>query len=218
MKLRGKLIPHFISLIQGSQKVPGILWQRRFGVPRARTAWTECYLIFLRALCSSEEAALQVAGRESGFCIMITHRATQRLLCHLPATALSGSHWLLPTLKMGLKGTHFVTMKDRNSNATAKIRKIPKEAFRRCLWQWQNRWRQFVCVLCSRALLWRSLGKRCCMSCHYSAISPFRELFDCPSYVSHDLLLKGLAACLQNSFMRFVWYSSWNAVSLNNIN
>jgi hypothetical protein len=31
--------------------------------------------------CSSEEAARQVAGRDSGFCIRMTHRATHRLLC-----------------------------------------------------------------------------------------------------------------------------------------
>jgi hypothetical protein len=43
------------------------------------------------ARCSSEEAARQVAGRDSGFCITITHRATHRLLCHHPATAPTGS-------------------------------------------------------------------------------------------------------------------------------
>jgi hypothetical protein len=37
-------------------------------------------------------------------------------------------------------------------------------------------------VVCARVLLWRRLGKRCCMSYHYIAIPPFRELFDCPSY------------------------------------
>jgi hypothetical protein len=43
--------------------------------------------------CASfaEEAARQVAGRDSGFCITITHRATHLLLCHHPTTALSGS-------------------------------------------------------------------------------------------------------------------------------
>jgi len=39
--------------------------------------------------------------------------------------------WLFPTLRMGLKGTRFATMEDK-SNATAELRKIPKEAFRRC--------------------------------------------------------------------------------------
>jgi hypothetical protein len=30
----------------------------------------------------------------------------------------------------------------------------------------------------TRVLLWRWLGKRCCMSYHYSAIPPFWELFN----------------------------------------
>ena len=46
--------------------------------------------------------------------------------------------WLFPTLKMGLKDTRFTTMEDIKSNATAKLRKIPKEAFRQCFQQWQD--------------------------------------------------------------------------------
>jgi hypothetical protein len=46
--------------------------------------------------------------------------------------------WLFPTLKMGLEGTRFATMEDK-SNATAELRKIPKEAFRRFFQQWQAR-------------------------------------------------------------------------------
>ncbi|PNF43072.1 hypothetical protein B7P43_G02720 [Cryptotermes secundus] len=48
--------------------------------------------------------------------------------------------WLFPALKMGLRGTHFATMEDTKSNATAELRKIPKEAFHRCFQQWQDRW------------------------------------------------------------------------------
>jgi hypothetical protein len=44
--------------------------------------------------------------------------------------------WLFPTLKMGLKGTRFTTMEDIKLNVTAELRKIPKEAFRRCFQQW----------------------------------------------------------------------------------
>jgi hypothetical protein len=33
---------------------------------------------------------------------------------------------------MGLKGTRFATMEDIKSNVTAKLQKIPKEAFRQC--------------------------------------------------------------------------------------
>jgi len=42
----------------------------------------------------------------------------------------SSDFWLFPNLKMGLKGTDFSTMEDIKSNATAELRKIPKEAFR----------------------------------------------------------------------------------------
>jgi hypothetical protein len=88
--------------------------------------------------------------------------------------------WLLPTLKMCLKGTRFATMEDIRSNATAELRKIPKEAFCRCFQQWQDRRSKYVRA---RVLLWRWLGKCCRMSYHYSATPHFRELFDCPSYI-----------------------------------
>ena len=54
--------------------------------------------------------------------------------------------WLFPTLKMGLKGTHFANTEDIKWNATAELQKIPKEAFRRCFQQWQDRWNNCVCA------------------------------------------------------------------------
>jgi hypothetical protein len=57
----------------------------------------QSYWSFLRARFAEvarwswKEAAQQVAGRDSGFCITITHRVTYRLLCHHPETLLSGS-------------------------------------------------------------------------------------------------------------------------------
>jgi hypothetical protein len=50
---------------------------------------------------------------------------------------VSSDFWMFSTLKMALKGTRFATMEDIKSNATAELRKIPKEAFRRCFQQWQ---------------------------------------------------------------------------------
>jgi len=44
--------------------------------------------------------------------------------------------WLFHTLKTGIKGTRFATTEDIESNSTAELRKIPKEAFRRCFQQW----------------------------------------------------------------------------------
>jgi hypothetical protein len=48
--------------------------------------------------------------------------------------------WLFPTLKIGLKATHFATMEDIKSNATTELRKIPNEAFRRGFQQWHDQW------------------------------------------------------------------------------
>jgi hypothetical protein len=59
--------------------------------------------------------------------------------------------WLF---SMALKGTRFATMEDIKSNATAELRKIPKEVFRRCFQQWQDRWSKCVCVR-ARVLLCR---------------------------------------------------------------
>ena len=54
--------------------------------------------------------------------------------------------WLFSILKMGFKGTGFATMEGIKSNATAELQKIPKEAFRRCFQQWQDRWSKCVCA------------------------------------------------------------------------
>jgi hypothetical protein len=60
-----------------------------------------------------------------------------------PALAPS-DFWLFPSLKMGLKGPRFKPWK--TSNATTELQKIPKEAFRRCFQQWQDRWSKYVRV------------------------------------------------------------------------
>jgi hypothetical protein len=73
------------------------------------------------------------------------------------------------------------SIKNINSNATAELRKIPKEAFRRCFQQRQDRCNK--CFVSARVPLWRRFGKRGRMPCHYSVIPSFRELFDCPPYV-----------------------------------
>jgi hypothetical protein len=44
---------------------------------------------------------------------------------------------------MGLKGDMLAIMEDMKSNATAELRKIPKEAFRRCCQQLHYRWNKF---------------------------------------------------------------------------
>jgi histone-lysine N-methyltransferase SETMAR len=52
--------------------------------------------------------------------------------------------WLFPTLKMGLKETYFAAREAIKSNATAELRKIPKETFHWCFQQWQDRWSKCV--------------------------------------------------------------------------
>jgi hypothetical protein len=64
---------------------------------------------------------------------------------HFPNVAPS-EFWLFFTLKMGLKGTHFAIMEGIKPNATAEFGKILKEAFRRCVQQWQDRWSHCVRV------------------------------------------------------------------------
>jgi hypothetical protein len=45
-----------------------------------------------------------------------------------------GMTYVFPTLKMGLKLTHFATMEDMKLNVMAELQKIPNEAFQ----QWQD--------------------------------------------------------------------------------
>ena len=70
--------------------------------------------------------------------------------CHHPTTVLSGSRseWLsaVPYSENGPQGDAFRTMESIESNATAELRKIPKEAFRQCIQQWQDRWSKCVCA------------------------------------------------------------------------
>jgi hypothetical protein len=80
------------------------------------------------------------------------YQATHRLLCSnfSPRKAfvitqppyspdlIPSDFWLFPIPKTGLNGTRFTTMEDIKSNAMAKLRKIPKEAFHRCFQQRQD--------------------------------------------------------------------------------
>jgi len=47
---------------------------------------------------------------------------------------------------MGLKGPRFATVEHIKWNATAELQKIPKEAFRPCFQQKQDRWSKSVCA------------------------------------------------------------------------
>ena len=60
--------------------------------------------------------------------------------CRHPTTVLSGSRseWLsaVPCSENVAQGDAFSTMEDTKSNATAELRKIPREAFRQCFQHW----------------------------------------------------------------------------------
>jgi hypothetical protein len=64
-------------------------------------------------------------------------------LSYCPDLTLS-DFWLFPTLKMGLKGTGFVTMEDIKWNPTVDLRKVPKETFRHFSKKLQDRWSKCV--------------------------------------------------------------------------
>jgi len=76
------------------------------------------------------------------------HRASIPIITQPPYSPdLAPSDFLLfPTLKMCLKGTRFATMEGIKWNATAELRKIPKEAFCRCFQQWQDGRSKYVCA------------------------------------------------------------------------
>jgi hypothetical protein len=122
----------------GSQKVP--------------TALTECYWSFLGASfagvvpCSSEEAArlgqwfLHHDNAPSHTSLVLQKFLAEKnipVITQPPYTPdlAPSDFWLFPTLKMGLKGTHFASMEDIKSNATGELWNIPSEAFRRCFQQ-----------------------------------------------------------------------------------
>jgi hypothetical protein len=69
----------------GSQKVPGILWYRRFGAPLVLTVWTECLPVlstcsFRRGYSVHFGGTDTIVDRDIGFCTTTMHRATHRLL------------------------------------------------------------------------------------------------------------------------------------------
>jgi hypothetical protein len=103
------------------KKVPGILCHRWFRAPFVRTIWTACYWSFQHASFAEVAHCSSTNGRGSGCCIMITHKATHRLLCsnstlrkhscHHPTTVLCGSRtdWILavPYSENGPQGDMF---------------------------------------------------------------------------------------------------------------
>jgi hypothetical protein len=94
------------------------------------------------------------AGRDSDFCITMPHRAIHYLLCsnscHHLATVFSGScsQWLLALTysENRPQGDTIRNHEGHQIECDAELRKVPKEAFRRCFQQWQDRWSKCACA------------------------------------------------------------------------
>jgi hypothetical protein len=52
--------------------------------------------------------------------------------------------WLFPELKTALKGKRFVDIDAIQKNTTSTLHSIPKDSFKKCVLQWQDRWEQCV--------------------------------------------------------------------------
>jgi hypothetical protein len=81
---------------------------------------------------------------------------------------------LFPTMKRSFKGDMFHNHGGQQSNAMAELQRFQKKPSASA----SNNGR--IDGVCAHV---RGLGKRCCMSCHYSAIPQFLVLSDCPSYL-----------------------------------
>jgi hypothetical protein len=146
------------------------------------TAWWECYWSLRTSFAwvarrSSEEAARQVAGRDSGSCITITHRATHRLLssssssrkkhfCQHPTTALSGSRWewllAVPCSENGYHGDKFRNHGGHKIECDCRTPKDSKRSLLQVLPILAGSFEQMY--VSWRVLLWRWLGWL--MPCH----------------------------------------------------
>ncbi|PNF37545.1 hypothetical protein B7P43_G13826 [Cryptotermes secundus] len=76
---------------------------------------------------------------------VLTENLGMRRAPYLPDMAPC-DFWLLPKLKMPLKGTRFESREDIMRNAMAQLMTIPKDAFQKCFQQWRKRWEK--CVHC----------------------------------------------------------------------
>ena len=122
-------------------------------------------------------------GTHIACCAAIRRR--EKHSCHQPTTVLSGSRseWILavPYSKNGPQGDAFRNHGGHQIECDGRTPEDSKRSLPPVLPTMARSMEQ-VCV-CARVLLWRWLGKRCHMSCHYCAIPIFRELFASPSYV-----------------------------------
>jgi hypothetical protein len=164
----------------------------------------QCYWSFLFKFCRG--CAMQfigrgaTSGRDSGFCITITHRATHRLVCSISSPrktflSLPNHHNLWISLHMTFGCSLLWKWVSRGHVL---------QPWRAANQMWQSNSGRFQKKpstdasnsgridgasesVCTRVLHWRWLGNHCHMSYHYIAIPPFWELF--------WLLLIGQTSC-----------------------
>jgi hypothetical protein len=115
--------------------------------------------------------------------LVVSSPRREKHSCHHPDTVLSGSRceWRLavPYSDNGPRGVIFRNQGGHQIECNGRIPKDSSRSLPPMLPTFAGSIEQ-VCT-CARVLLWRWLDKLCRMSYHYSAIPPFRELFDCPS-------------------------------------
>jgi len=112
---------HYVN-VSGQQKAPAALSQAMCGsVPSHRATH--------RSLCSNSSPRKALLSSPNHRTLRISFRVT--FGCSLL--------W-----KWASRGR--VSQPWKTSNATIELREIPKEAFRRCFQQWQDRWSKCVCV------------------------------------------------------------------------
>jgi hypothetical protein len=192
-----KVLPHITPNYKGQSKSSRISLTLLCGSPWVRTAWTECFVaVSTCKFCWGCAMQFEGSGATSGgqgqwflhhdnapshtslvqqFLSSPNHRTLRISLrvtsgCSLLRKWTSKGHVSLPCRTLN-------RMRLPNSG---KFQKKPSAGA-------SNNGRIYgtsvVCVW-ARIILWRWLGTRLRMPYHYSAIPPFRELCDCPSYVT----------------------------------
>jgi hypothetical protein len=56
----------------------------------------------------------------------------------------SSDFWLYPKLKIALKGKRFDDIGTVEENTMKHLSSIPKDSFKKCFQQWQNRWNKCI--------------------------------------------------------------------------
>jgi hypothetical protein len=156
-----------------------------FGAAWVRTARTVSLVISMCKFCRGcamqlKEEARQVAGRDSGFCITITHGVTHSLLCQhqISLRVTSGCSLLWEWASRGHVSQPWRAANGMRQLNSGRLKKNQSAGASN-----SGRIDGARVYVCARVLLWRWLGEHYHMFYHYSATSPFRELIDCPSYI-----------------------------------